>query len=317
MSIGSVCVGRWYAGKLGGGLVCLGLIADIAGILILAIGKSIGHYSAAYLSWNLFFIFAFYVPAGGAAGLAVAGAAWLASRAVPTGAPRGVRATAIGLAAAASQAALTYAFVSLLPLGMDPWVTAVAAGLVVGAVFGWFSFWRFGPPASEVIATSRAPVPDRALGTARGHSQSRPNRGDAAAAKSAGPGLFRLVREDRVVGRFVSKYAVFSGRTRREEYWGWLMVNFVVWTLGVLLGSGLGGEGAAAVVSILLFAWFAATIVPHLALTVRRLHDANLSGWFVLLYLVPIPLIGGLSLLALTALPSKPLGVRFDRPKAS
>ena len=55
-----------------------------------------------------------------------------------------------------------------------------------------------------------------------------------------------------------------------------------------------------------------AVIVPSLALTVRRLHDVNFSGWMILIGLVPF--LGGLALLVFTILPSKPEGQRFDVP---
>jgi uncharacterized membrane protein YhaH (DUF805 family) len=53
-----------------------------------------------------------------------------------------------------------------------------------------------------------------------------------------------------------------------------------------------------------------AIIVPNLALTVRRLHDAGYSGWLVLLGLVPY--LGGLILLIFAVLPSSPAGVKYD-----
>jgi len=64
-------------------------------------------------------------------------------------------------------------------------------------------------------------------------------------------------------------------------------------------------------VVILLIAWGLATFIPSLALTVRRLHDGNFSGWLVLLALVPF--LGALALLVMTILPSNPAGQRFDQ----
>ncbi|KHL05258.1 DUF805 domain-containing protein [Sinomonas humi] len=124
------------------------------------------------------------------------------------------------------------------------------------------------------------------------------------------------------VQRFFAKYATFHGRASRSEYWWWVLANFIVWMVGAILAAALGGAGSNSssmspgglVVSILLFIWFAATIVPNIAVTVRRLHDANLSGWLVLLNLIPY--LGGLVVLILTILPPKPEGQRFDRPTA-
>ena len=56
--------------------------------------------------------------------------------------------------------------------------------------------------------------------------------------------------------------------------------------------------------------FYVAVIVPTLAVTVRRLHDAGYSGWLVLLNL--IPWFGGLILLVFTLMPESPSGARYD-----
>lgn len=95
--------------------------------------------------------------------------------------------------------------------------------------------------------------------------------------------------------RFWRKYAVFSGRASRSEFWWWVLVStlvsVVLQTLATLLagedpGTALvSGRGSLAplVPSLL---WSVATLVPSLALTVRRLHDTNRSGWW---YLLAVP----------------------------
>ena len=55
-----------------------------------------------------------------------------------------------------------------------------------------------------------------------------------------------------------------------------------------------------------------ATILPNVALGIRRLHDFNMAGWFILLGLIPGA--GSIAVLILTILPSNPLGQRFDQP---
>lgn len=80
-----------------------------------------------------------------------------------------------------------------------------------------------------------------------------------------------------------SKYADFNGRAPRSEYW-W-------WTLFVLLASlaaGLINDKVGGLLSL-------ATLLPGLAVSARRLHDTNRSGWFQLLMF--IPLIGWIVLL--------------------
>jgi uncharacterized membrane protein YhaH (DUF805 family) len=129
------------------------------------------------------------------------------------------------------------------------------------------------------------------------------------------------------IRRFFKKYATFTGRASRSEYWWWVLVAVAVGIIINIITAAVGASGAtvaadgsavpgpgAAVSFVLLAIWGLATIVPSLALTVRRLHDVNLSGWLVLLGLVPF--LGGIALLVLTVLPPKPEGQRFDVPAA-
>lgn len=128
------------------------------------------------------------------------------------------------------------------------------------------------------------------------------------------------------IKRFFAKYADFSGRASRSEYWWWLLFAAIVGIVleGLTLALGLPGSTVAAdgssqpgpgfwVAGILAFAWIVATIVPHLALIWRRLHDANLAGPFF--FLAFVPLVGSIIVLVFTLLPSKPEGARFDRPR--
>ena len=122
------------------------------------------------------------------------------------------------------------------------------------------------------------------------------------------------------IKRGFKKYATFSGRASRSEYWWWALFSFIVYVvlrvpayvLGIATSSDGGRTpGAAAIPLIILMIIFSlAIIVPNLALTVRRLHDAGYSGWLVLLGLVPY--VGGLILLIFTVLPSSPAGVKYD-----
>ncbi|MFJ4170051.1 DUF805 domain-containing protein [Paenarthrobacter sp. NPDC089714] len=125
------------------------------------------------------------------------------------------------------------------------------------------------------------------------------------------------------VQRFVKKYTAFTGRASRSEYWWWTLVAAIVGiVLNILLTTGISVDsqgtpvlGAGYVVGMILaIVWGLATIVPSIALTVRRLHDGNFSGWLVLLVLVPF--LGALAVLVLTLLPSNPAGQRFDVPTA-
>lgn len=126
------------------------------------------------------------------------------------------------------------------------------------------------------------------------------------------------------VSRFFKKYATFTGRASRSEYWWWVLISVIVSVvvnvlmLAGTIGAKLGPNGtsvpgpAYAVGLILAVIWCLAVAVPSLALTVRRLHDANFSGWMILLGFVPLA--GPFIILAFTLTDSKPEGQRFDAP---
>lgn len=127
--------------------------------------------------------------------------------------------------------------------------------------------------------------------------------------------------------RFWRRYVVFSGRASPSEYWWVALVNGIVaiaiGVIGVILlaiGGALGEQGSTAaaipnalgaVLLFLLAVLVVAQIVPGIAVSVRRLHDANLSGLLYLLALIPS--VGGLIVLVLHVLPSNPEGRRYDR----
>lgn len=103
-----------------------------------------------------------------------------------------------------------------------------------------------------------------------------------------------------------SRYADFSGRSRRMEYWMFRLFEFLVFVGGfffiAFLGGlmrGAGGEQAGGIVGgigmLALGLFLLGSIIPSIAVTVRRLHDTNRSGWMLLLGF--IPLIGGIVLL--------------------
>ncbi len=97
----------------------------------------------------------------------------------------------------------------------------------------------------------------------------------------------------------LKQYADFKGRSRRKEYWMFLLVNmlfaFILIVLDNLLGLASESLGYGPLYGIYLLA----TLLPGLALSVRRLHDTGKSGWMFLIVL--IPLIGGIWLIVLMA----------------
>ncbi len=90
-------------------------------------------------------------------------------------------------------------------------------------------------------------------------------------------------------------YVGFSGRAARSEYWWWFLFVLVGNLLFGALDGMLFGAGAEGGVGILGAIFGLATLLPSIAVAVRRLHDRDMSGWWVLLAL--IPLIGFLILL--------------------
>ena len=85
---------------------------------------------------------------------------------------------------------------------------------------------------------------------------------------------------------FTKNYVNFKGRARRKEYWGFTLFYALIFAiLGAFAFTGIG--------VILFLVVFVVTLPPSISLTVRRLHDINLSGWFTLYMLIMlIPVIG-------------------------
>ena len=118
-----------------------------------------------------------------------------------------------------------------------------------------------------------------------------------------------------------SKYATFSGRATRSEYWFFYLFNllavFIFMIIGVMLGAMFGGgEGAAggAIGGYILYILYAlAAFIPSLAVTVRRLHDTNRSGWNILWCLLPV--VGPIVLLVFMVSDSTPDNQYGPNPK--
>ena len=110
--------------------------------------------------------------------------------------------------------------------------------------------------------------------------------------------------------RFWRKYATFRGRASQSEYWWWSLIASVAYIIWIVVSGILTNEGQLTALETGLAALvFLATVVPSLALTVRRLHDSDLSGWFLLLIFAPF---GSVVLLFLAARAMNPAGARFD-----
>ena len=95
----------------------------------------------------------------------------------------------------------------------------------------------------------------------------------------------------------LKKYADFSGRARRKEYWLFGLVNGIIISVLGLLGLFAGGP-------VIVGLYALAVVIPTIAVTIRRLHDTNRSGWYFLIILIPF--IGGIVLIVFTVLDSTP-----------
>ncbi|MFG3345987.1 DUF805 domain-containing protein [Streptomyces sp. NPDC048018] len=84
------------------------------------------------------------------------------------------------------------------------------------------------------------------------------------------------------------KYAVFSGRARRKEFWMFQLFNLLASIIASVIDGALG-------IQLLSLIYLLAVLVPSLAIAVRRLHDTGRSGWWLLIGL--IPLVGAIVLL--------------------
>ena len=94
------------------------------------------------------------------------------------------------------------------------------------------------------------------------------------------------------------KYASFSGRARRTEYWMFFLVYFVIaLVIGVV-------EGLLSIGGYLTGIFALGHLLPSLGVTVRRLHDTGRSGWWILLSFIPI--IGALVLLYFMVISGEP-----------
>ncbi len=92
------------------------------------------------------------------------------------------------------------------------------------------------------------------------------------------------------------RYADFSGRSRRKEYWMFALLMFIVAVVLVIVTGGTssmmdsGGAAGGATTgfgSMILGLFYLAILIPALAVQVRRFHDQDKSGWFVLLNFIP------------------------------
>lgn len=130
----------------------------------------------------------------------------------------------------------------------------------------------------------------------------------------------------------LKRYAEFTGRSRRTEFWMFALLNIIVSVILAVLvlvvggGASLGGMDSddpfAAYgalfggVGLLFVVWGLAILIPSIAVAVRRLHDRDMSGWWYLGFIVAsaIPFVGfiaSIAFIVIMALPGTPGPNRF------
>jgi uncharacterized membrane protein YhaH (DUF805 family) len=95
----------------------------------------------------------------------------------------------------------------------------------------------------------------------------------------------------------LKNYVGFSGRARRTEYWMYTLVSTII----TLLLYVLAVVTRSSLFFVLVVLYGLALLLPSLAVLVRRLHDIGMSGWWILIALVPF--VGGIVLFVFTLLP--------------
>jgi uncharacterized membrane protein YhaH (DUF805 family) len=81
-------------------------------------------------------------------------------------------------------------------------------------------------------------------------------------------------------------YSDFSGRARRSEYWWFALINAAILVVTAIVRAIGGPIGAIGLILYLIVAF--GTLIPSIALGIRRLHDTGKSGWFLLIAFIPI-----------------------------
>jgi len=114
----------------------------------------------------------------------------------------------------------------------------------------------------------------------------------------------------------LKKYAVFSGRARRKEYWMFVLFNLIVAIILGIVDSMMGTISEPYGVGMLGGLYSLAVLLPGIAVGVRRLHDTDRSGWWLLISLIPV--IGWIVLIVFFVQDSTPGENRFGpNPKGA
>jgi uncharacterized membrane protein YhaH (DUF805 family) len=145
-----------------------------------------------------------------------------------------------------------------------------------------------------MLQSSDDPFGNIPLAVAPGSYAPFPSNTATVRRSSSGIGYFDVLK----------KYADFSGRARRKEYWMFYFVNWLIYiafvvfcfTVGAVIGAVYGpgeetirfAETVGSILGGLYLLWNLGILLPTLAVLIRRLHDAGHSGWWLLIIFVPL-----------------------------
>jgi uncharacterized membrane protein YhaH (DUF805 family) len=102
----------------------------------------------------------------------------------------------------------------------------------------------------------------------------------------------------------LKKYAVFSGRAQRKEYWMFVLFSILISVVLLIIDGMVGFLDTENGFGLLSGLYSLAVLIPSLAVTVRRLHDTGHSGWWLLISLMPF--VGPIILLIFLVRDSQP-----------
>jgi uncharacterized membrane protein YhaH (DUF805 family) len=115
------------------------------------------------------------------------------------------------------------------------------------------------------------------------------------------------------IKRGFAKYATFTGRASLGEYWWWvLFVGLSYMVLGLLVNLTDGGGTQLGFFGVVALLGYLATIIPSIAVAVRRLHDVGRSGWWFLITFIPF--IGSLILFIFLVTSTTPTAAQYGPP---
>jgi uncharacterized membrane protein YhaH (DUF805 family) len=107
----------------------------------------------------------------------------------------------------------------------------------------------------------------------------------------------------------LKQYATFEGRARRKEYWYFALGNFVAIVVLSIVDMMIGTFDPKAGIGLLSGLYTLAVFIPGVSVSVRRLHDIDRRGWWLLIGLVPF--VGWLVIVVFACQDSQPGGNRF------